>query len=233
MPAPNFRLIGRGLYSLREAHLLTGVPLRRIRRWTMGYEFTSRGGARRSPPVVASDLPGELGIPALDFADLLEVRFLHAFREFGVSWKAIRIASERARQVLGLKHPFSSRRFSTDGRVILAQFVTETGDEVLLDLVHSQYELERIISRYLVGAIEFDDQDAPTRWWPLHGSRRIVIDPQRAFGAPVVDAEGVPTRILARAVQVEESVKVVADLFNVDPVSVEEAYRYEVSRALL
>ncbi|MGH7720939.1 MAG: DUF433 domain-containing protein, partial [Gemmatimonadaceae bacterium] len=165
-------------------------------------------------------------------ADLLEVRFLNAFREYGVSWKAIRIASQRARELLGLKHPFSSRRFSTDGRTILAQFVTETGDEVMLDLVRTQYELEQIISRYLFGQIEFDDHDAPSRWWPVEGSRRIVIDPQRSFGSPVVNSEGVPTRVLARAVQVEDSFEVVASLFRVDPISVAEATEYELSRSM-
>jgi uncharacterized protein (DUF433 family) len=227
-----FRLIGRGVYSLPEAHRLTGVPLRRLRRWTLGYEFQSKTGKRHSPPVVESEIIADLGVPAIDFADLLEVRFLNAFREHGVSWRAIRIASQRAREILGMKHPFSSRRFSTDGRVILAQFVTETGDEVLLDLVHSQYEFERIVKQHLFGEIEFDNRDAPTRWWPLDGSRRVVIDPQRAFGAPIVDGRGVPTRILARAVQVEESIEVVAELYDVDPDSVADAFKYEVSRAL-
>jgi uncharacterized protein (DUF433 family) len=105
-----------------------------------------------------------------------------------------------------------------------------TGDEVLLDLVKSQYEFQRIISQYLHGEIDFDDRDAPTRWWPVQGSRRIVIDPQRAFGAPIVDAEGMQTRVLAAAVQAEESIEIVSELFQVDPASVSEAVEYESSR---
>ena len=230
METPHYRFIGRGLYSLGEAHRLTGVPKRSIRRWISGYQFPYIGSIRHSAPVVVSDLPGEIGLPALDFADLIEVRFLHAFRAHGVSWKAIRIASDRARELLGLNHPFSSRKFSTDGHTILAQFVTETGDEVLLDLVRSQYEFKRIISSYLFGEIDFDEADAPKRWFPVAGSRRIVIDPQRALGAPIVSRGGVPTRILAKAVEVEKSVQVVSSLFEIDAASVEEAYRYELSR---
>ncbi len=59
-----------------------------------------------------------------------------------------------------------------------------------------------------------------------------MIDPQRAFGAPIVDSEGVPTRVLARAVQAEESIDVVAELFRVDPISVAEAVKYERSRPM-
>jgi uncharacterized protein (DUF433 family) len=129
-----------------------------------------------------------------------------------------------------LEHPFSSRRFSTDGRTILAQFVTETGDEVLLDLVRSQYEFKRIISSYLFGEIDFDKGDSPKRWFPVSGTRRIVIDPQRCLGAPIVNRGGVPTRILANAVEAEESIEVVASLYEVDVQSVEAAHRYELAR---
>jgi len=229
MPLPSFRIIGRGIYSLAEAHRLTGVPTGRIRRWTGGYEFASKSRRKFSPALVSTSVSAEVGAPALDFADLLEIRFLNAFREYGVSWKAIRIAAERARDLTGLSHPFSNRRFSTDGRTILLQFVSETGDEHLLDLVESQYEIERLISRYLHGEIEFDDRDAPRRWWPVNGKRSIVVDPQRAFGTPIVDAAGVPTRVLANAVDAEESIEVVADLFGVDPVAVAEAVEFELT----
>lgn len=227
MPGDQFRFIGRGLYSLREAHRLTGVPPKRIRRWATGYSYRSGGRVHYSPPIVANTLGAELGVLALDFADLLEVRFLNAFRSYGVSWRAIRIASERARSLLGLLHPFSSKKFSTDGRTILAQFVNDAGDPMLLDLVRSQYEFESIIQRYLFGKIEFDEFDNPQKWWPVNGTDRILIDPARAFGAPIVNPEGVPTRVLAAAVATEGSIETVAELFEVDPQSVVEAVAYE------
>jgi uncharacterized protein (DUF433 family) len=56
-----------------------------------------------------------------------------------------------------------------------------------------------------------------------------VIDPHRALGAPIVNVEGVPTRILARAAEVEQSIEVAAALFDVDPESVAEAVEFELS----
>jgi uncharacterized protein (DUF433 family) len=181
--------------------------------------------------VIAGELQSQMRFPALDFADLMELRFLNAFREHGVSWRAIRIASERAREFLGVEYPFSSWRFSTDGRTILAQFVNETGDHVLLDLVTNQYELLELIKRYLFGDIDFDG-DTPARWWPRGREGRIVIDPARGFGAPIIADEGVPTRILAQAVLAEDSIELVADLFRVDPICVAEAVEYELSRPM-
>lgn len=228
MSATSFQFIGRGLYTLAEAHRLTGVPVRSIRRWTSGYSYRRDGRQLYSPPVVSSDLPAYGSQPAISFADLIEVRFLHAFRRHGVGWSAIRIASQRAGQLLGRAHPFSSKRFSTDGRTILAEFVSDTGDPVLIDLVRNQYELRRIVSKFMVGEIDFGDSDEPARWWPVRGSRRIVVDPTRAFGSPVVAKEGVPTRVLAAAAQAEDSIEVAASIFDVDPISVAEAVAFEL-----
>lgn len=228
MIANPFNYIGHGLYTLSEANRLTGVPVRSIRRWTSGYHFRRAGRQVYSPPVVESNLPRGGAQAAISFADLIEVRFLHAFRRHGVGWSAIRIASTRAGELLGRDHPFSSKRFSTDGRTILAEFVSETGDPVLLDLVRNQYELRRIVSKFMVGEIDFGDSDTPTRWWPVKGSRRIVVDPSRAFGSPVVAEEGVPTRVLASAALAEDSIEIVASIFEVDPISVAEAVAFEL-----
>jgi uncharacterized protein (DUF433 family) len=231
MIQPNFRLIGRGVYSPHEASRLTGVPTARIRRWANGYQFKYRGQRKLSPPIIAAELQGEIGMLTLDFADLLEIRFLDAFLERGVSWKAIRIASERARDLLHTSHPFSSRRFVTDGHTVLANFASDMGDRVLLDLVRNQYEVEKLIADCLFGEIDFDEGDTPSRWWPLPGSRRIVIDPQRAFGAPIVDKEGIQTVVLASAVAAEESIEAVSAIYDVDPISVADAVSYEHSRS--
>ena len=101
----SFRFIGRGVYSVPEAARLTGVPAKRIRRWTQGYEWGRFGLRRRTDPVVSNELSAEIGTAALDFADLVEIRFLNAFREHGVSWKTIKIASYRAKELLGVR-PF-------------------------------------------------------------------------------------------------------------------------------
>lgn len=228
MKTTTFNYIGRGLYTLSEAHRLTGVPVRSIRRWTSGYSYRRGGRQVYSPPVVASSLPSESRQAVISFADLIEVRFLHAFRRHGVGWSAIRIASQRASELLGRAHPFSSKRFSTDGRTILAEFVSDTGDPILIDLVRNQYELRRIVSKFMIGEIDFGDSDAPARWWPVKGSRRIVVDPSRAFGSPVVAKEGVPTRVLAAAAQAEDSIEVAASIFEVDPISVAEAVAFEL-----
>lgn len=224
-----FRLIGHGVYSIREAYRLTRVPPKRIRRWTQGYSFAYRGETRWSEGIVAAHSKAVDGSPILTFADLLEVRFLEAFRNHGVSWRAIRIASERAQQMMEHEHPFSTKKFRTDGRTIMAAFVGETDDPILIDLVQNQYEFNTIITPLLYAGIEFGPDDEPDRWHPVAASSRIVIDPARSFGNPIVKKEGVPTRVLADSAIAEDSIELAAAYYRVDPISVAEAVEFEAS----
>lgn len=229
--ASDYRIIGKGIYSLAEAARLTRVPAARIRRWTGGYQYVIEGDRHFSPPVIATEIAQEVGAPALTFADVLEVRFLDAFRRHGVSWRSIRIAAEHARELLGRHHPFSSRIFKTDGRTILADIVPHIGDPRLLDIVKNQYAFKEVVSPLLYKGVEFDANDLACRWWPLGESRHVVIDPSRRFGAPIEDESGVPTTILARAVRIEGDIALVARLYRTSEKGVRDADEYEADLA--
>ncbi|HLF20442.1 MAG TPA: DUF433 domain-containing protein [Bacteroidota bacterium] len=223
----NYRVIGQGIYTLSDAQRLTGIPGRRIRRWTRGYNFVEKGKKHFSPPVIAETMRDLTNEPVLSFLDLIEIRFLNAFREHGVSWKAIRIAAKKAQELLSKSHPFSTKIFKTDGRTILAKFVEQTGDQVLLDLIKNQYEFEKVVSPFLYGGLEFNESDEPLRWYPLEESTSVVIDPARGFGAPIISKGGIPTKILFKSFGSIQSFRKVADWYEVDENSVRDAIRYE------
>ena len=223
------QIIGKGVYSISEASRLTGVPTGPIARWTRGYDFLHHGTKRHSSPIIATEIQSIGGQPVLTFQDMLEVRFLNAFRQHGVGWRAIRIASQRARELMQYSHPFSTRKFKTDGLTILADFVDETGDQHLLDLVRNQYAISKIISPFLYGGIEYNDFEEPARWFPLKNKRTVVVDPTRNFGAPIVTDFGIPTRILMQSYQSIHSTKSVADWYEIDEGPVRDAIRFEKS----
>jgi uncharacterized protein (DUF433 family) len=224
-------LLGLGVYSVPEAARLTGVSSRRIRRWVQGYSYVEGGTAHTSAPLWRRQIASEDSL-ILSFRDLLEVRFVDAFRRHGVSWKAIRVAAECAAEIVQDAYPFSTRRFKTDGRSIFAEILQETGDESLLDLVKSQYEFKSIVEPFLFDGLEFSALGIePVRWWPLGMGRRVVIDPERSFGQPIVDPESVPTRVLALAFKAEKSIQSVARWYEVDPRSVEDAMEFEAQHA--
>jgi len=218
--------LGVGIYSVPEAARLTSVAPQRVRRWLKGYAYPWKGQRRAVPPVWQRQLPDVDGILALGFLDLMEVRFVDAFRDYGVSWHTIRAAAVRAREMFKRDHPFCAKSFKTDGRSIFADILDKTGEKSLIDLVKSQYAFRKILKPYLYTGLEFQE-DQLMRWWPLGTRRRVVIDPRRGFGQPIVADEGVPTAILAKAVKVEQSLTVVADWYEVDPESVRDAIEFE------
>lgn len=225
-----FRLIGRGVYSLSEAARLTRIPQLRIRRWMEGYTFVSSGKRRHSPPIIASSLGRNTGPLSLTFSDLIEIRFLDAFIQHGVSWASVRIAAKRAEEILGTSHPFSTKSFKTDGRYILAEIAGVDGVTELLNLVKNQYEFARVMPVLFAG-LDFDKSESPERWWPMTRKKHVVIDPARSFGSPIVNVGGVPTYILAQSVRVNGTERVTAEIFDVPPRAVHHAVQYERSLA--
>lgn len=239
---PVYTTIGQGVYTITEAQSLTGVPRQRISRWTRGYSYAGPGGRRHVlPPLIGRPTDRQTISPdrsdhaavgyIITFADLIEVRFLNAFRVHGVSATALRLASQRAQELIGRTHPFSTSTFRTDGVTILAEVTKDSGDKILLDLIKKQYAFEKVISRYLYDELDFNPSAAPERWWPLGREKSVVIDPQRSFGAPIGVCSGIRTQVLNRAARVENSIEVVARIFGVQIDEVSDAVTFETKLA--
>lgn len=225
-----FSNVGRGVYSVAEASLLTGVNRHRISRWTRGYTFTYHGTRQTMPAIIGRETDSAES-PILTFADLMEIRFLDAFRQNGVSMKALRIAAQRAKELLGRHHPFSTQIFKSDGRTILAEITKETGDKVFLDIVNDQYVFEKVIASYLYSGLDFNELKEPSRWWPMGKDHAVVIDPRRSFGAPIVAKAGIPTKILKSAVDAEKSLEFVAKWYGAEIDEVMDAVKFETKQA--
>jgi len=220
------RLAGVGIYSIPEASRLTKIPIQDIRRWVFGYDFSLAKDKRFSPPLWSSQYSDLGENDCIGFKDLLEVRFIRAFRKAGVPLQTIRMALNRAIDFFGHEYPLSSKNFRTDGRAIFARVMGETGDVEYLDLVKSQYAFRQIIEPGLYTSQIFEN-DIATKWHPFFPNRQIIIDPSLSFGKPILAKSGIPTHAVAEAYEVEESVKAVSALFEITPAEVEVAVAFE------
>ena len=218
--------LGVGIYTVAEAAWMTNVSAPRIRRWMRGYKFRVGDETHASPAVWKPDLPEMGGSIALSFRDLIEVRFVDYFLKEGISWNLLRRAAIYAGKIVESTHPFSTRKFKTDGQRIFAELGEKRGGRKILDLVKKQYTIASIVAPYLYEGLEFD-ADHPRRWFPLKNSKRVVIDPAVAFGQPTINPEGVPTIVLARAFDAEKNVERVAYWYNVPKRSVQDALNYQ------
>jgi uncharacterized protein (DUF433 family) len=226
-------LLGIGLYTIPEAARLTRISRGRIRRWISGYDWTSGDRRYHSPPVWRPDVEPLDEARALSFRDLLEIRFVDAFLTAGVTWKRLRRIAEIAANRFNTTHPFSTRRFLTDGRTIYDEIRREGGGS-LEDLHNQQLAFDRIIRPSLHRGLEFDQAGSARRWWPDSGKpspKIVVIDPSRSFGQPIIEKKNIPTRIIAGAVAAEgpESESRVAQWYLLSVDDVRAAVRFETS----
>ncbi|HWA85894.1 MAG TPA: DUF433 domain-containing protein [Opitutus sp.] len=220
--------LGAGIYTIPEAARLSGVSAARIRRWLKGYGFKTRKARHHSPPVWNGQLDPIEGKLAIGFRDLMEIRFVNAFLDAGVSWKTMRAAHVAAKAKLGSDQPFCTHQFVTDGREILQREAHASGDTSLLNITTDQREFDRLVSPFLK---ELDFDGGVTRWWPLGRKRFVVVDPVKNLGQPTVTRSGVPTRVLARSVAANGSVDEVARWFEVATEEVRDAVEFEQSLA--
>ncbi|WP_326839562.1 DUF433 domain-containing protein [Pseudomonas savastanoi] len=221
------RLLGVDLYTPAEASSYTGIPSKDIRRWMFGYRAAGVDHPGLWTPEVAF-----LNDKLLGFHDLLEIRFVHAFRQHGVSLQAIRSASLQAREMFGQLYPFTCRRFQTDGRDIFATVLDETGDEALLDLVKRQYAFKQVITPSLYEGFDYAGEESAKRWYPVKRSKAVVLDPARNFGKPVLATTGIDTATIYHSYLAEgQNAKRVALLYEIAPVAVKAAITYERSHA--
>lgn len=217
-------LTGIGLYTLKEAEHLTGAQAREVSRWLFGYKFKDR----TSPPLWRTQLAGlEEEGKFIGFRDLLEVRVVKAFIQHNVPLRVIRAALHNAADMFSTEYPFTTHRFLTDGKSIFREAVQEQGDVELIDLVKRQKVFEHVIRPELYAGIQFGSNGIATRWYPLKNSEKVVLDPQIAFGKPVLSDFGIRTDVIAAAFAAEKDKKAVAAQYEITVDAVNAALRYE------
>src|SRR6201747_2989465 len=192
--------LGRGAYGAAEGLRLlnfsrSNAPVRHVSRntvarWLRGYDFGTKGGGH-SEPLWHPDYLNEDNLIEFSFRDLIELRFVKAFRDIGLALPTIRECYQRAAEAVHDEQPFSPRKFRTDGNTIFLEITEGMQEAKLVDLRRRQNVFRTIVEPSLKD-LEFD-ASAVTRWFPLGiAHRSVVIDPARSFGRPIA-VSGVPT----------------------------------------
>jgi uncharacterized protein (DUF433 family) len=226
----------RGVYSAPEALRLLNftrnpAPSARhlsrqtLSRWLRGYDH-GEDSARHSEPLWRPDYESTEQLE-VSFRDLIELRFVKAFRDLGLGLPTIRECFERAVDEVQDPRPFSTQRFRTDGKTIFLEITDKVREEgKLIDLRRRQNVFRTIVEPSLRD-LEFD-AEVVARWFPLGISRRsIIVDPARAFGRPIINSSSVPTEVLVNAIETEGSIEKAARLFDVSPFEVRDARFFE------
>ncbi len=230
------KVLGRGVYGAGEALRLLNfragvaategqVSRQTVARWLRGYDFKVHGEIHHSMPLWTPDYANDDDLIELSFRDLIELRFVKAFRDAGVGLQTVRQCFERAVELVQDERPFSTRQFRTDGRTIFLEITEGTNDGALVDLRQRQTVFRSFVAPSFKD-LEFD-ADVVARWFPLGGKRTVMVDPAFAFGRPVSAAGHVPTEVLALAARVEGSAERAARVYDVPIAAVRDAVAFE------
>lgn len=222
-------LVGIGLYTLNDAAQLLKTPARTIRRWMAGYDYARAGHHHHVQPLWKPEIEIVEDQIDLSFRDLIELRFVKAFVEMGLDLRIVRSCMELARKYAESDRPFSTGHFRTDGKTIFLDSLDGLSEPALIDLRKQQYVFKTVVERTFRD-LDLED-DIVQRWRPFGGKASIVVDPRRSFGQPVAARFGVPTIVLAEAVEAEVSVARVAAIYEVDPAVVRDAVKFHAELA--
>lgn len=218
--------IGKGIYSPPEVHKITGIPLNKIIRWTNGYTSVNNNGEYNNLPVYKKEFNIPKAKNALSFLDMVELLFINSFEKYGFSLQNIRKAAESASKKLNTSHPFAKKCFFTDGKTILIRIAEEDDNVELLDLLKKQYQMEPIVSPFLVESLEFDQYELAEKWWPAGRQSKIVIDPKRNFGKPIIDDKNIRIDSIFDIYNRNGNIKEIMEWYELDEQTIKEAVQF-------
>ena len=110
------------------------------------------------------------------------------------------MVKEKLRERHHTDHPFATnKRFRTDGKFIIMETVTSE-EKLHLNLMNDNFEMGLVIEPSLFENVLYAE-DLASRWRPDREFQRVVLDPQFAFGRPVIDGICIPTDALYSAFQ--------------------------------
>jgi len=211
--------VARAVFTLRETAGLLAVPKSTIHEWAR----SPRGS--RSLITAFPRRGREATVPFVGFA---EAYVLAAFRRAGVPLQRIRPAVEILEAEIGLEHALASQRLHTDGAEVLYDYATKRDEGDLLDLVvvrTRQGQFSEVVKDYLRRITYGSDGWASRVVLPTYGAAEVVVNPDVAFGLPVVTHGGARVEDLVDRFLAGDSVAAIADDFDVPASEVEDVIR--------
>jgi len=213
-------------YPLAEAARYLKLPVATLRSWVLGRPYPKAKGVGQFHPLIQ---PPARRPSVLSFWNLIEAHVLRSLRtEHGVSLKDLRKALTYAERELNVERLLLDRQLRTGaGHVFLERY----GKLISLS-ASGQIAMRKMFDEHLK-RVEGSDWQFPIRLYPFLSSttqssaKPIAIDPQIAFGRPVVVRMGVSTQAIADRIDAGESLNEVASDDGLDPSEIEEAVLYE------
>jgi len=232
--ARNIDFFETGIFTVGQVARLTRIPDSRVRRWMRGYSYPTAKGRGRQGPLWTPVLPQPEGALILSFNELIEIRAIDKFCQVGVSLIRVRQAIDELSESEEIEFPFSSRKIITDGSALYSKLIIEgkelsddSGRPILVELGRKKQVVSYdTILNTIVEGLGFEGE-LVSFYFPDKGRfSRVVVDPRYAFGYPTIKGSRLEVEVLALAFKSHPSIGYVAEWFEIEKESVEEAVSF-------
>ncbi len=213
-------------YTLREAAHYLRMPENTLKRWVSGRLHIVASKQTSRELLIQRPDPGD---SRLSFSNLLEAYVIGALRkQYHVKMDDVREALAYSRETLGVDRVLLSKEL----RVIPGNVFLQHLGKLINVGRGGQEGMPEILEAYLQ-RIEWDLSGTPLRMFPItrldyrDAPKLVTIDPVVAFGRPVLERMAIKTSTIAERFNAGESIRAIAEDYDLEAFEVEEALRYE------
>lgn len=211
-------------YGLAEAARYLRLPAATLRTWLVGRAYPRAGEQATFLPLIA---PASRQPLQLSFYNLIEAHVLRALRtEHGVALAELRKAIAYAESELGLDRLLLSQ----DLRAHAGQVFLDRYAELINLSASGQLAMRKMFEDHLQ-RVEWDEWKFPVRLYPYAGiasnsQRSIAIDPNIAFGRPIIPRAGVTALAITDRIDAGETIQDLAEDYDLSVEEIEQAVLY-------
>lgn len=222
-------VLERPVTVVREAARQLRIPPSTLSQWLEG---GVRAG-RVYPPVLRDEPTGSNEVT---WGEMVEARYLRAYRDVKVSMQALRPFIRALRDEFGVPYPLAHFRPYVDtNRRLMIELQKASGLPEELWLVYEPRSRQYVINAYLrrdfLDQVEFEQggSQIATRLRPAGQRSPVVMDPRISSGASTV--AGVRTEVLAEQARAGASLDEIAEDFGLSLDQLQAALAYEFAPA--
>jgi uncharacterized protein (DUF433 family) len=212
------------IFTVHEASQYLHLPYTTLRRWIE---------PEHGVPLVSS-LLAKGHLPRLSFLGFAEAFVLSAARRAGVPPHRIRDGVEAVRASIGVDYALATKRLYVDKAELLVapEGGIDIDDPADLEVARThQIQMTRTVVKQLKHISYGDDGIAATLTLPAFTEATVIVDPHRAFGAPIVRRTGTRIRDIISLWRADEDVQDIAYDFDLTVEEVEDVIGAQAKRS--
>lgn len=169
---------------------------------------------------------GDKGSQAVNFFALIEFYTYYHLREDGFTAKEIKTLHKELSKELNTDYPFASVRIKTP---LEKKNKSKIWYEYMGLLIKGDGSNKTYISEFIdpfMKRIEFGDNQLAKRFFPITGTKNVVVDPNHQFGQPVINGTNLQTKTINNLFIAGETKQNICILYDISEDQINDAIKY-------